>query len=604
MGPQQKAMADSFPIPQATCCISNDLAVDDTENPPPYVKYSPLPGEGLISCVDAILRLDDRARANPGVNLDSTVMCILEPQMFVHWLLAHTVASVTTHWQYGTRYLFPCKSANDSESSRTGSCNQSASDYDLIKGTAKPLKFCSIAYSARLDCSPPTKVNSVSNPLPGHSGFSHVGIVPDDAAGRRVFSGISRFSRPFIPSLLHSHLISHSSALKTSLLRAAPFSQLNLFCDLVIFVQAVPSFDSDVICEEQSSIFEAASSPKQRKLTASRDTTDKKKKKTSRFAFRGNDVCCLFHARAFVILGTPTLLGWAAVAERLACLPPTKANRVQYPAGSLPDFRMWESCWTMPLVGGFSRGSPSHLNLFTHTAHPDSEACSITNFFERVLILAYERERRKQETSCYDVIEAALSSVAIASSQHFRVVTFVLRGNLGTSARKSESSWKSHNRKSLNTDFWDEDMGRVERVAKFLSPETVFCDASHDLPNFRFSPPEMRMGSGCESAEPKMEFLRRNGKGVALLKHFLELRTPPGAEDDSPPVSVDHSSSLLDTLAPGLAQWVVVPPGAEDDSPPVSVDHSSSLLDTLAPGLAQWVEVLVGCYPPDAEMDP
>ncbi|KAJ8872850.1 hypothetical protein PR048_026466 [Dryococelus australis] len=23
-----------------------------------------------------------------------------------------------------------------------------------------------------------------------------------------------------------------------------------------------------------------------------------------------------------------------------------------------PDFRMWESCWTMPLVGGFSRGSP------------------------------------------------------------------------------------------------------------------------------------------------------------------------------------------------------------------------------------------------------
>ncbi|KAJ8872728.1 hypothetical protein PR048_026342 [Dryococelus australis] len=39
-----------------------------------------------------------------------------------------------------------------------------------------------------------------------------------------------------------------------------------------------------------------------------------------------------------------------------ARLPP-KANRVQYPAGS-PDFRKWESCRTMPLVGGFSRGSP------------------------------------------------------------------------------------------------------------------------------------------------------------------------------------------------------------------------------------------------------
>ncbi|KAJ8894022.1 hypothetical protein PR048_006632 [Dryococelus australis] len=43
--------------------------------------------------------------------------------------------------------------------------------------------------------------------------------------------------------------------------------------------------------------------------------------------------------------------------ERLVCSPPTKTNRVQYPAGSLPDFRMWESRRTMPPVRGFSRGS-------------------------------------------------------------------------------------------------------------------------------------------------------------------------------------------------------------------------------------------------------
>ncbi|KAJ8883017.1 hypothetical protein PR048_014856 [Dryococelus australis] len=42
-----------------------------------------------------------------------------------------------------------------------------------------------------------------------------------------------------------------------------------------------------------------------------------------------------------------------AVAERLACSPPSKANRVQSPAGSLPYFRKWESCRTMLLVGGF-----------------------------------------------------------------------------------------------------------------------------------------------------------------------------------------------------------------------------------------------------------
>ncbi|KAJ8894497.1 hypothetical protein PR048_007151 [Dryococelus australis] len=48
----------------------------------------------------------------------------------------------------------------------------------------------------------------------------------------------------------------------------------------------------------------------------------------------------------------------AAVAERLACSPPTKAIRVRHPAGSLPDPRVWESCRTMPLVGESSRGYP------------------------------------------------------------------------------------------------------------------------------------------------------------------------------------------------------------------------------------------------------
>ncbi|KAJ8881162.1 hypothetical protein PR048_017635 [Dryococelus australis] len=41
----------------------------------------------------------------------------------------------------------------------------------------------------------------------------HVGIVPDDAAGRRVFSKISRFPHPLIPALLHTHVASPSSAL-------------------------------------------------------------------------------------------------------------------------------------------------------------------------------------------------------------------------------------------------------------------------------------------------------------------------------------------------------------------------------------------------------
>ncbi|KAJ8894243.1 hypothetical protein PR048_006855 [Dryococelus australis] len=59
-------------------------------------------------------------------------------------------------------------------------------------------------------------------PLPGlipcriTPGFSHVRIVSDDAAGRRFVSGISCFPRSCIPALLHSQLISPSSALKNS----------------------------------------------------------------------------------------------------------------------------------------------------------------------------------------------------------------------------------------------------------------------------------------------------------------------------------------------------------------------------------------------------
>ncbi|KAJ8892163.1 hypothetical protein PR048_004743 [Dryococelus australis] len=47
----------------------------------------------------------------------------------------------------------------------------------------------------------------------------------------------------------------------------------------------------------------------------------------------------------------------ATVAQQLAHSPPGKAYRVQSPAGS-PDFRKWQSCRTIPLVSGFSRGSP------------------------------------------------------------------------------------------------------------------------------------------------------------------------------------------------------------------------------------------------------
>ncbi|KAJ8898005.1 hypothetical protein PR048_003365 [Dryococelus australis] len=51
------------------------------------------------------------------------------------------------------------------------------------------------------------------------------------------------------------------------------------------------------------------------------------------------------------------ILFGTTLAGRLGCTPPTMVNRVQSPAGSLPDLSMRESWRTMPLVAGFSRGS-------------------------------------------------------------------------------------------------------------------------------------------------------------------------------------------------------------------------------------------------------
>ncbi|KAJ8878881.1 hypothetical protein PR048_019480 [Dryococelus australis] len=60
-------------------------------------------------------------------------------------------------------------------------------------------------------------------------GFSHVGIVPDNAPCQRVFSWISHFPRPCIPSLLHFQLVLPSTALNISLVRAAKISPYNRF---------------------------------------------------------------------------------------------------------------------------------------------------------------------------------------------------------------------------------------------------------------------------------------------------------------------------------------------------------------------------------------
>ncbi|KAJ8877554.1 hypothetical protein PR048_022009 [Dryococelus australis] len=83
------------------------------------------------------------------------------------------------------------------------------------------------------------------------------------------------------------------------------------------------------------------------------------------------------------------------VTERLACSPPTKVNQVQSPSGS-PDFCKWESCQLMPLVGGFSQGSPIYhapsfqrRSIFTSITLIDSQDLAVksrANFFTSLQI--------------------------------------------------------------------------------------------------------------------------------------------------------------------------------------------------------------------------
>ncbi|KAJ8868781.1 hypothetical protein PR048_030321 [Dryococelus australis] len=67
---------------------------------------------------------------------------------------------------------------------------------------------------------------------PGRTGFNpgflHVGIVPDDATGWLVFSGISRFPLLIVPALLHNHLNHPHRLSRPSLLRATQISSLTL----------------------------------------------------------------------------------------------------------------------------------------------------------------------------------------------------------------------------------------------------------------------------------------------------------------------------------------------------------------------------------------
>ncbi|KAJ8866176.1 hypothetical protein PR048_033700, partial [Dryococelus australis] len=198
---------------------------------------------------------------------------------------------------------------------------------------SRPVIHKGAAVAERLACSPTTLATGF-NPRPDYSGFSHVRIAPDDAACRRVLSVFSRFPHHYIPALQDVYV--------KSIFIHSPVSDITSPAHLVDV-----SFLSRVLPEKYYVLL--------REVVTSRKGEDPTQR-------TGTWTHVAFISPASSAEGK-SFYG-AAVAERLGRSPPTKANRVQSPAGS-PDIRKWESCRTMPLVGGFSRGSPvSHVPSF------------------------------------------------------------------------------------------------------------------------------------------------------------------------------------------------------------------------------------------------
>ncbi|KAJ8894367.1 hypothetical protein PR048_007018 [Dryococelus australis] len=78
-----------------------------------------------------------------------------------------------------------------------------------------------------------------------------------------------------------------------------------------------------------------------------------------------------------------------------------EANRVQFPAGSPLDVRMWSSCWTMPLFGGFSRG------LFHRPALNTTFQSLRTGRDERPVVVLYSLQECAKLQTCLLCVENA-----------------------------------------------------------------------------------------------------------------------------------------------------------------------------------------------------
>ncbi|KAJ8889772.1 hypothetical protein PR048_009275 [Dryococelus australis] len=202
--------------------------------------------------------------------------------------------------------------------------------------------------------------------IPGWvTGFSQVGIVPDDAVGRRVFSGMSRFPRPCTPAPLSPRVSFHVMSGNDGHLRVPAGKSITRHDMATLGRTTLVASTSCVVLPRELALGVRGVTLLKIYLYAalvavlveSPSTVPLLRSSRFLYTFRIKPLDNHLLNMSYITIFVYFCYIKAAVAERLARSPPTKANRVQSPAESHSDFRKWESCRTMSLVCGFSRES-------------------------------------------------------------------------------------------------------------------------------------------------------------------------------------------------------------------------------------------------------
>ncbi|KAJ8882581.1 hypothetical protein PR048_014392 [Dryococelus australis] len=282
--------------------------------------------------------------------------------------------------------------------------------------------------------------------------FAHVEIVLYDAAGRRVFLGISR--RCSIPRFTLINCQNQISSLALSLND----------CSASVFASTLQGVTGDLSHVVPAIMADPGTTP--RRPANSAHTAARRTPKLDTLRNREN-VCANISSKPLQCLNT--LMNWSVLLvgfcfrrtigldaarqvrcevligkghyamllvsgttllefvvreavsllyrKRLGCSPSTKGNRVQSPVGSLPDFRMWESYRMMPMVCMFSRGSPvspapsfQRYSILTSVTLIGSQDQALPNIFTHSLTYLKELKPftivgRKAVNNAMDVVK-------------------------------------------------------------------------------------------------------------------------------------------------------------------------------------------------------